>query len=58
MVDNSGIKGLEEYARMQKEKKQDAKDKIELDLKKYNAKTTKFEILVDSVISTDKSNRL
>lgn len=34
-----GIKGLEEYARMQKEKKQDAKDKVELELKKLDAKT-------------------
>jgi len=34
-----GIKGLEEYARMQKEKKQDAKDAVELELKKLDAKT-------------------
>jgi hypothetical protein len=48
-----GIKGLEEYARMQKEKKQDAKDKIELDLKKYNAKTerTKMEFDKETTIA-------
>jgi len=48
-----GIKGLEEYARMQKEKKQDAKDKIELDLKKYNSKTerTKMEFDKETTIA-------
>ena len=32
-----GIKGLEQYAKQQKEKKDDAKDQIELDLKKVDA---------------------
>ena len=31
-----GIKGVEQYAKQQKEKKDDAKEKIELDLKKIN----------------------
>jgi hypothetical protein len=33
-IAEGGIKGVEEYARAQKEKREDAKDKIELDLKK------------------------
>ena len=32
-----GIAGLKEYARQEKEKREDAKDKIELDLKKVDA---------------------
>ena len=36
-----GIKGIEEYARIQKEKKQDIKDKIDLELKKYDFKVQK-----------------
>jgi len=38
-----GIKGVEEYARATKEKREDAKDKIELDLKKSELKSKIFD---------------